>query len=89
VAETENIRSSHWKFVYLTLIGGVNIMRKLLNKMQQFRKDEDGAAMVEYVAIMGLILGASLVILGTLGGQTTGIFSAVSTSLTAVPGGAA
>jgi pilus assembly protein Flp/PilA len=61
-------------------------MRKFLNQIQKFGKDEEGAALVEYVVLLGILLAASLVIIGTIGGQITGIFTAVSTALSAIPG---
>jgi pilus assembly protein Flp/PilA len=61
-------------------------MRKFLNQIQKFGKDEEGAALVEYVVLLGILLAASLVIIGTIGGQITGIFTAVSGALTAIPG---
>jgi pilus assembly protein Flp/PilA len=86
VAKTENIRSSHWKFVNLTLIGGVNIMRKLLNKVTKFRKDEDGAALVEYVVILGVILAVSLTVLVSIGTNANVIFSKVNNALSTAAG---
>jgi pilus assembly protein Flp/PilA len=58
-------------------------MRKLLNKVRQFRKDEDGAALVEYVIILGLILAVSLVVLGSIGTNANLIFTAVNNALAA------
>ena len=58
-------------------------MRKLLNKVRQFRKDEDGAALVEYVIILGLILAVSLVVLGSIGNNANLIFTAVNNALAA------
>ena len=58
-------------------------MRKLLNKVQQFRKDEDGAALVEYVIILGLILAVSLVVLGSIGTNANTIFTAVNNAMAA------
>ena len=61
-------------------------MGKFLNTVKKFGKDEEGAALVEYVVLLGILLAASLVIMGTIGGQITGIFTAVSTALAAIPG---
>jgi pilus assembly protein Flp/PilA len=58
-------------------------MRKLLNKVQRFRKDEDGAALVEYVIILGLILAVSLVVLTSIGNNANLIFTAVNNALAA------
>jgi pilus assembly protein Flp/PilA len=59
------------------------VMRNLL---QKFRRDEDGAAMVEYAVLLGLITAAVIAIISTMGGQVTGIFTAVSTALGGVAG---
>ena len=61
----------------------VHNMRKLLNKVRQFRKDEDGAALVEYVIILGLILAVSLVVLGSIGTNANTIFTAVNNAMAA------
>jgi pilus assembly protein Flp/PilA len=59
-------------------------MRKFLSNIQKFGKDEDGAAMVEYVVLLGLLLAVSLAVLTTMGGQINTIFTSVSTALAAV-----
>jgi pilus assembly protein Flp/PilA len=61
-------------------------MRKLLNKVQQFRKDEDGAALVEYVVILGVILAVSLAVLVSIGTNANLIFSKVNTALATAAG---
>jgi pilus assembly protein Flp/PilA len=61
-------------------------MRKLLSKVQQFRKDEDGAALVEYVVILGVILAVSLTVLVSIGTNANTIFSKVNNALAAAAG---
>lgn len=58
-------------------------MRNFLNK---FRRDEDGAAMVEYAVLLGLITAAVIATIVTLGTDISGIFSHVQTLLATVPG---
>jgi Flp pilus assembly pilin Flp len=48
---------------------------------KRFRQDEEGAAMIEYVVICGLIVAVSAAILVTIGGQVNTIFDAVSSVL--------
>ena len=61
-------------------------MRRLLSNVQQFRKDEDGAALVEYVVILGVILAVSLGVLVSIGTNANAIFSLVNTTLTSAAG---
>jgi pilus assembly protein Flp/PilA len=42
---------------------------------------EEGQALVEYALILSLIAVAAVVILKTMGGQISGIFSTISSSL--------
>ena len=50
----------------------------------RLRKEEKGATAVEYGLMVGLIALAIIVIVGTLGGQLSGLFSDV---VEALPGG--
>ncbi|MDI9848845.1 Flp family type IVb pilin [Rhodoblastus sp. 17X3] len=59
------------------------VMRNLL---QKFRRDEDGAAMVEYAVLLGLITAAVIATITLLGGDIAGIFSTVEAAIKAVPG---
>ena len=61
-------------------------MRKLLNKIQQFRKNEDGAALVEYVVILGVILAVSLAVLVSIGTNANLIFTLVNSALATAAG---
>jgi len=61
-------------------------MRKLLNKVTKFRKDEDGAALVEYVVILGVILAVSLTVLVSIGTNANVIFSKVNNALSTAAG---
>jgi pilus assembly protein Flp/PilA len=61
-------------------------MRNLLSSVQQFRKDEDGAALVEYVVILGVILAVSLTVLVSIGTNANTIFSLVNNALATAAG---
>jgi pilus assembly protein Flp/PilA len=51
---------------------------KLLDK---FRKDEDGAAMAEYVVLLGLIVGAMVFVVTNFAGVLQSKFTSVCASL--------
>ncbi|TPI65010.1 Flp family type IVb pilin [Mesorhizobium sp. B3-1-7] len=50
-------------------------MGKLIDMTRQFRDDEDGAAMVEYSILIGIIAGAAILAIIAIGGWVTGRFS--------------
>lgn len=56
------------------------------NLLQKFRRDEDGAAMVEYAVLLGLITAAVIATITAMGGDIAGIFLTVQTALAAIPG---
>ncbi|MER9169498.1 Flp family type IVb pilin [Mesorhizobium australicum] len=60
-------------------------MKKLI---EQFRDDENGAAMVEYSILIGIIAVASILTVLAIGGWVNGRFSALCTALDAHPTGA-
>ncbi|KQU97046.1 pilin [Mesorhizobium sp. Root102] len=57
-------------------------MKKLMTMTRQFRDDENGAAMVEYTVLLGIItvaVIATVVLVGTwVGGKWTALYSAIS-----------
>ena len=57
-------------------------MHKRTGLMRRNR-DEDGASLVEYALIIVLISIVSIVIMTTLGGSITSVFSSANTALTA------
>lgn len=57
-------------------------MRELLFFLQRLRKDDDGAALVEYAVLLGIILAVGVGIFSAIGSQTSGIFASLSTMLT-------
>jgi len=60
-------------------------MTKLMDTARRFRDDEEGAAMVEYSILIGIIAGAAILAIVAIGGWVSGRF----TGLCSVMGGAA
>ncbi|WP_050596273.1 Flp family type IVb pilin [Mesorhizobium sp. WSM1293] len=58
-------------------------MKKLMTMTRQFRDDENGAAMVEYTVLLGIItvaVIASVIVVGTwVSGRWTGLTAALAT----------
>jgi pilus assembly protein Flp/PilA len=61
-------------------------MRNFLSNIQKFGKDEDGAALVEYTVLLGLMLAVAVGTLTLIGTDINGIFGGVQTALAAIPG---
>jgi pilus assembly protein Flp/PilA len=67
-------------------------MTKLMTVAKRFHKDEDGAAMVEYSILLGIIAAASILAVLAIGAWVSGQFSNLCTTLndktaiTCVPG---
>jgi pilus assembly protein Flp/PilA len=57
------------------------LMRKLINR---FRRDDDGAALVEYGMLVGLIAVICVVAITTLGTEVSTAFSKIASSLSGV-----
>jgi pilus assembly protein Flp/PilA len=55
-------------------------MKNLLSKLQ---RDEDGAAMVEYAVILGLVTAAVIATITLIGGNVGTILTKVNTALAA------
>lgn len=55
-------------------------MRKLVTR---FAKNEEGAALVEYGLLVGLIAVVCIAAVQLLGGQINGVFTAITDALTA------
>ena len=56
-------------------------MRKLINR---FRRDDEGAALVEYGMLVGLIAVICVVAVTTLGTEVSSAFSKIAAALSAV-----
>jgi len=57
-------------------------MRKFLEIGRSFRDEEDGAAMVEYSVLIGIITVATIAAVIFVGGWVTGQWNALETNLT-------
>jgi pilus assembly protein Flp/PilA len=60
----------------------------MLKLAKKFWNDEQGLELSEYAIMIGLIAVTVIAIVTTLGGQISGIFTELSTKLSAAPGGA-
>ena len=58
-------------------------MRKLLNTVQSFCKDEEGAALVEYAVILGIILAVTVAVMSSIGSSANTIFTGLQTMMSA------
>jgi pilus assembly protein Flp/PilA len=61
-------------------------MKKLMTIARQFRDDEDGAAMVEYSILVGVIATAAILAILAIGFWVTGRFTGLCTALNGVAG---
>ncbi|WP_095198494.1 Flp family type IVb pilin [Mesorhizobium carmichaelinearum] len=58
-------------------------MKKFMTMTRQFRDDENGAAMVEYTILLGIITVAVIATIITVGTWVSGQWTVLSTSLAA------
>jgi len=56
-------------------------MKKLLSTYKQFRDDENGAAMVEYSVLIGIITAAAIAFIIAVGTFVTGAWSTLCSAL--------
>lgn len=56
-------------------------MRKILNTMTKFQKDEDGAALIEYTVLLAILLVAVIVTIGLVGTWISGRWTALNAAL--------
>lgn len=59
-------------------------MSKLVNIAKRFHQEEDGAAMVEYSILIGIIAAASIVTVGLIGTWVSGQFTYLCSKMPAV-----
>lgn len=64
-------------------------MSKLFKLLNEVRKDEEGATMVEYAILVGLISVVAIVVITAVGSNVKGIFSTACGSLSTAGGGTA
>lgn len=60
-------------------------MRKVIELAKRFRREEDGAAMVEYTVLLGIITVAVIASIVVVGGWVEDKWTALSTTLAANP----
>ena len=56
-------------------------MKKLMTMARQFRDDENGAAMVEYSVLIGIITAAAIALIIAVGAFVTGAWSTLCSAL--------
>lgn len=62
-------------------------MNKLMTIARQFRDDEEGAAMIEYSVLIGIITVATIGMIILVGGWVTGRWTALNAALPVPPAG--
>ena len=60
-------------------------MTKVLNKLKCFAKDEEGAALIEYTVLLGIMLVAVIVTIIAVGNWVNVHWTALNTNLAKVP----
>ena len=60
-------------------------MRKALKVLEQFKRDEEGAALIEYTVLLGILLIAVIAIILFVGSWISSEWSALSGSLPTPP----
>lgn len=61
--------------------GGRGVLAKFWRLLNQIRKDEEGAAMAEYVVLLGLIVGALVLVITNFTNVLQSKFASVCTAL--------
>jgi pilus assembly protein Flp/PilA len=56
-------------------------MSKALNYLQKLRRDEDGAALIEYTVLLGIMLVAVIATITLVGTWISGQWTTLSTTL--------
>jgi pilus assembly protein Flp/PilA len=56
-------------------------MRNALRVLSEFEKDENGAALLEYTVLLGVLLVAVIMLIGFVGQWVSGQWSALSQKL--------
>ena len=58
-----------------------SVLSKLKPSLNRFKKDEDGAALIEYTVLLGILLIAVIAVIVAVGGWISGEWSALNTHL--------
>jgi len=56
-------------------------MRKFVNTLTKFRNDEDGAALIEYTVLLGILVVAVIAIIVAVGGWVNTKWAALNTAV--------
>ena len=59
----------------------LTVMKATKSFLNRFKKDEDGAALIEYTVLLGILLIAVIAIIAAVGTWVSGQWSALSTKL--------
>jgi pilus assembly protein Flp/PilA len=59
----------------------LSVLSKLKPSLNRFKKDEDGAALIEYTVLLGILLIAVIAVIVAVGGWISGEWSALNTHL--------
>ena len=59
----------------------LTLLSRLRPVLNRFKKDENGAALIEYTVLIGILLVAVIAIIVFVGGWVSGQWSALSTKL--------
>ena len=62
-------------------------MRKALEVVKKFSKDEEGAALIEYTVLLGVLIVTVVASIGLVGGWVQGKWAAFCGALTGVANG--
>jgi pilus assembly protein Flp/PilA len=62
--------------VYLMML-----LNQLKGYVSQIKKDEDGAALIEYTVLLGILLIAVIAVITSVGGWINGEWNALNTAL--------
>ena len=57
------------------------VMRALVNLMKQLKSDEDGAALIEYTVLLGILLVAVIATIGLVGTWISGQWTKLNAAL--------
>ena len=56
-------------------------MRSFVKRMRQFKSDENGAALIEYTVLLGILLIAVIAIIGGVGHWVSTEWASLSTAI--------
>ncbi len=59
----------------------------MLQKLRNLVRRDDGASMVEYTVLLGLVLAVTIGVISTVGDNLSGVWDAVSENTTDLPAG--